>query len=145
MTILQIAFIDVYPSSSYRGCFCDIVETEAMLVTPPCFQHYQGQIPQLKPYFICCFTMLSIFTSLLYCCLVGSLTALACMFQAPFPNPLDAVKNLLDVSKYSSQVQAVQQKEFVQKVINWALNFAVTTQQKEMFIGYLQSQFNSDL
>lgn len=60
-------------------------------------------------------------------------------FQSPFPNPLESVNVLVDLAHQSSHITTVERQEFVQKVITWALNFAVTTEQKQTFLDILQS------
>ncbi|WAQ97877.1 hypothetical protein MAR_022250 [Mya arenaria] len=63
--------------------------------------------------------------------------------QAPFPNPLESVKTLLDVASHSSHISRVERQQFAQKVISWALNFACTTQQKQTFLTLLQSHLEN--
>ena len=65
------------------------------------------------------------------------------LFQAPFPNPLESVKPLLEVCSHSSHITRVEQQEFVQKVLTWAMSFAITSQQKQMFVDLLQNQLDS--
>ncbi|KAL4230770.1 Gem-associated protein 5 [Mactra antiquata] len=63
--------------------------------------------------------------------------------QSPFPNPLEVVEMLLDLAYHSSHISSVERQEYVQKVVTWALNFAVTTQQKQTFVDMLQTHLES--
>lgn len=72
-------------------------------------------------------------------CMVSSVIYL----QSPFPSPLESVKTLLDLADHSSHISTMERQEFVQKVISWALNFAVTTQQKQTFVNLLQTHLEN--
>ncbi|XP_053399556.1 gem-associated protein 5-like [Mercenaria mercenaria] len=63
--------------------------------------------------------------------------------QSPFPNPLESVSVLIDLANHSAHISTVERQEFVQKVVTWALNFSVTTDQKQTFVGLLQSNLES--
>ncbi|OWF45310.1 gem-associated protein 5-like [Mizuhopecten yessoensis] len=51
--------------------------------------------------------------------------------QMPFPNPLESVKLLLEVSGKSAFLSVTEKHQFAEKVVSWGMKFSVSSQQKE--------------
>ncbi|KAK3100512.1 hypothetical protein FSP39_021082 [Pinctada imbricata] len=57
--------------------------------------------------------------------------------QAPFPNPMDSVRLLLDVCQSSQVLTNIERQQFTERAVTWALRFSVTTQQKDLLMELL--------
>ncbi|XP_033742288.1 uncharacterized protein LOC117328824 isoform X2 [Pecten maximus] len=51
--------------------------------------------------------------------------------QMPFPNPLESVKLILEVSCKSAFLSVTEKHQFAEKVVSWGMKFSVSSQQKE--------------
>ncbi|XP_069129450.1 gem-associated protein 5-like isoform X2 [Argopecten irradians] len=51
--------------------------------------------------------------------------------QMPFPNPLESVKHILEVSGKSAFLSVTEKHQFAEKVVSWGMKFTVSSQQKE--------------
>ncbi|XP_060078827.1 uncharacterized protein LOC132558299 [Ylistrum balloti] len=49
----------------------------------------------------------------------------------PFPNPLESVKLILEVSSQSAFLSVAEKHQFAEKVVSWGMKFSVSSQQKE--------------